>query len=197
MSADWLPPDHEAVVWSGGPRRRVVHQGVAAGFGFAVVVGLAVLVVLGNLVDRPDLVPLVVPPLAVLAFALGAVPRWLWWRTTRYVLTERALYHRTGVLTVTVTELPLRAVQNSAYDQGVLGTLFGHGSVMIATAGSDGATLRLSALDEPGTAQQRIARRVKRVRGEDGGLPGSPAQWRAVLDEVRALRTTLDQSGIR
>jgi len=57
---------------------------------------------------------------------------------TDYLLTDAALYHRTGTLWITVTELGLEKIQNTAYSQGVFGTAFDHGTVTVDTAGSEG-----------------------------------------------------------
>ncbi|WP_276271363.1 PH domain-containing protein [Haloarcula litorea] len=193
MSAtDGVPVDGERVVWAGQPRRRVVLQGLAAGLPLGLIVGLvAALVATGSPLPTAAVVA-AGGLLTLVAVALPVVGVWLWRRTTGYVLTERALYHRTGLLRVTVTELPLRHVQNTSFSQGVLGTLFDHGTVAVDTAGSAGAELRLRALDDPAAVHRRIAERAASVRGDrDDDLPGTPEQWRAVLDEVRGLRRSL------
>ncbi|WP_254280149.1 PH domain-containing protein [Haloarcula marina] len=188
---EWVTlDDGEEIIWQGQPRRRVVFQGVAAGVVAAVVLTALVWVALAGAGVTVGLRLAVTAPLAGLAFAVPTAAVWLWRRTTHYALTARALYHRTGVLSVTVTELPLAKVQNTSYRQGVLGTVFGHGTVTVDTAGSEGAELTLQAMDDPGAIQQRIADRATRLRDEDQSddIPGATDQWRAVLAEVRAIR---------
>lgn len=187
-----LPTDGERVVWAGQPRRRVVLQGVAVGLLLGVVVGLVTALVATGLPVPTTAVLAGGGLLGLTALALPVAGVWLWRRTTRYVLTERALYHRTGVVRVTVTELPLRHVQNTSFTQGVLGTLFDHGTVTVDTAGSEGAELALHALDDPARVHRRIGEQAARVRDDrHEDLPGTPGQWRAVLDEVRGLRSSL------
>ena len=190
---DWAPADaDESVVWAGQPRTHVVHLGVAVGILAAlVVVGGAVLAVSSGALPT-TLAAAVGIPLGVLGFAVPAGGTWLWRWSTRYVLTDAALYHRTGVLSLRVTELRLGKVQNTSYSQGVFGTIFDHGTVTVDTAGSRGAELTLRQLDGPKAVHQRIAERAGGVdpRGEDG-IPGSLAAWKAVRSEVRGIRTAV------
>ena len=194
MSApDWAPAaEAETVVWQGQPRKRVVWQGVAAG-----VVGATVVVVGAYLAASTGALPATLAtavgvPAALLAFAVPAGGAWLWRWSTRYVLTDAALYHRTGVLSLRVTELRLGKIQNTSYSQGVFGTVFDHGTVTVDTAGSQGAELTLRQLDGPKAVHQRIAERAGRAKGERGdGIPGSLDAWKAVRAEVRRIRAAM------
>ncbi|MFC7077466.1 PH domain-containing protein [Haloarcula halophila] len=186
---EWLPAaGDEHIVWQGRPRNRVVLQGLAVGvLTGAVVAAVAVeLVASGTLSLVGGLA--VGVPIAVLAVAVPTGAVWLWRRTTHYVLTERALYHRTGVLSVTVTELPLGKIQNTAYDLWMLGVVFGHGTVTVDTASSEGAELTLRALDDPDDVHRQISAYLKRFQGGTDDLPGTLDQWRAVLRETRRIR---------
>ena len=189
---DWAPAaDDETVVWQGQPRRRVVHLGVAAGvvLGLVVLAGVAALTAGGA--DSTG-VRVLGGVLALVAVALPATGAWLWQRSTRYVLTDGGLYHRTGVLTLTVTELRLGKIQNTSYSQGALGTVFDHGTVTVDTAGSQGAELTLRQLDGPSGVHQRIAEQSGRATGEhEDEIPGSVEAWQAVRAEVRQLRAAV------
>ena len=190
---DWAPADaDESVVWAGQPRQRVVHLGVAVGILAALVVaGGAVLAVSAGVLPT-TLAAAVGIPLGVLGFAVPAGGTWLWRWSTRYVLTDAALYHRTGVLSLRVTELRLGKIQNTSYSQGVFGTMFDHGTVTVDTAGSRGAELTLRQLDGPKAVHQRIAERAGGVDARRGdGIPGSLAAWKAVRSEVRGIRTAV------
>lgn len=184
---DWAPAAAgETVVWQGQPRERVVHLGAAVGAVVALVVLAGTVAVASNL---PTTLAAVGVPLALVAFAVPAGGAWLWRWSTRYVLTDAALYHRTGVLSLTVTELRLGKIQNTSYSQGLFGTVFDHGTVTVDTAGSQGAELTLWQLDGPKAVHQRIAEAAGKAGGERGdGIPGSLDQWQAVRDEVRRLR---------
>ncbi|WP_262175937.1 PH domain-containing protein [Haloarcula laminariae] len=189
---DWAPAgDGETVRWQGQPRRRVVHLGVAAGIAAALVVGGGVALAVSS--GAPAMLAAAVGvALAVLAFAVPAGGAWLWRWSTRYVLTDAALYHRTGVLSLTVTELRLAKIQNTSYDQGVFGAAFGHGTVTVDTAGSQGAELTLRQLDGPAAVHQRIAESAGQASGDrDDDIPGSLDQWRGVRTELREIRAAV------
>lgn len=187
---DWAPASaDETAVWQGKPRARVVHWGVVLGVLLAVTV-LGV----GGFLWRAGAVGTILfaafLATALLGFAIPAGSAYLWRAHTDYLLTDAALYHRTGAIWITVTELGLDKVQNTAYSQGVFGAMFDHGTVTVDTAGSEGAELRLRALDDPDDVHRLVAERAGAAGGEDP-VPGTVEQWRAVLDEVRRLRTVL------
>lgn len=192
---DWVPSTgEESVVWQGRPRRRVVHWGVVGGvIGVLLVVVVAVAAVRTGTISV-GLAAVVGVPLAAVALTVPSATALLRWRSTRYLLTDTALYHRTGIASITVTELGLSKIQNTTYTQGVFGTMFDHGTVTVDTAGSQGAELTLRDLNDPQAVQQRIAERATRAGGGTGdGIPGSIEQWRRVRTEVRRIRAALTE----
>jgi len=190
---DWAPADaDESVVWQGQPRRRVVLQGVTVGMVAALIVlFVAYLAATSGALSLPLAIALAVP-LAVVALTIPAGSVWLWRWSTRYVLTDAALYHRTGVLSLRVTELRLGKIQNSSYSQGILGTIFDHGTVTVDTAGSQGAELTLRQLEGPQAVHQRIAERTGQADSDRAdGIRGSLAAWKSVRAEVRRVRAAV------
>jgi hypothetical protein len=78
------------------------------------------------------------------AYGLGVVAaagRLLWqcleWWCRIYVLTDRRVIRRMGVLRVSVFEAPLRNIQHTSVFRLLRERLFGLGSIGFATAGSD------------------------------------------------------------
>ena len=78
------------------------------------------------------------------AYALGVVAaagRVLWqcveWWGLVYVLTDRRVMRRSGVLRVTVFDAPLRNIQHTSVFQPLRERLFSLGSIGFATTGSD------------------------------------------------------------
>jgi membrane protein YdbS with pleckstrin-like domain len=198
---DWLSLDtDETVVWSGTPRiRRVLPTAVVA------LCWIALLVLAATLGPRTASVP--VPALSdrllvaggvLLALpALAAVASsYLRTAAVEYVLTDRNLYRRTGVLSTRVSRVGLSAVERTSLSKGVWGTAFDYGTISISTAGSDGVDLRLADLDDPAPVREEIRRllgpRRERQRSDSDATPGpvDAATATTLHDEVRALRAS-------
>lgn len=175
---EWMARgDDEDVLWSGHPRVTTALPGI--------VVGLALVVVgVGGAVtqNQPALSLLAVVGVATVAGAYLRVVN------TRYVVTDHALYRKTGILSRHVERVSLRRVQNSAFTQGVLGSLFDYGTVSVEAAG--GGTIAFADIDDPRAVRALVERQV----GGDE-LPGTIEQWTAVLGEVRELRAAFERQG--
>ncbi|ELZ77238.1 PH domain-containing protein [Haloferax sp. Atlit-6N] len=175
---DWLARgDDETVRWAGRPRIQTVIP--AAVVGGAIAVAAVAVAVVND-----------APALALAALVGLLLPAWSYLRVTntRFVVTDRALYRKSGVLSRTVQRVSLDRVQNSALSQGVAGSLFGYGTVSVEAAG--GGAIRFEDVDDPGAVRDRIEGRDDRDGDE---LPGTVEQWVAVRDEVRALRAALER----
>ncbi|WP_332898661.1 PH domain-containing protein [Haladaptatus sp. CMSO5] len=176
MSDDeWLVLDAgEDVLWSGHPRLTTVLPALVLA---AVFVGGLVAAAIAF--DQPLIV---VPSLLGVALAGAA---YLAVVNTRYVVTNTALYRKTGILSRNVRRVSMSRVQNSAFSQGVLGSLFGYGSVGVEAAG--GGAIRFSNIENP-----RDVRALVDKHATVDEIPGSLSQWQAVLTEVKALRAAFE-----
>lgn len=164
----------ETVEWSAHPRYMRAAPAVAASvLVAAVVVGLAVTV------DPSAIVALLVAPLPGAYGYLSVV-------NTRFVVTDRAIYRKRGIVGVDVRTVELDRVQNTRSARGVLGNLFGYGTVEVEVAG--GPDLRFYDVYDP----DDVRRLVERLAGGRRDVPGSLEQWRAVREELRAIRRLLD-----
>ena len=174
MSRDWLTLDPgEEVVWSGRPRLSTIIPAVVVGLVGLAAIGYAVVVL------RVSLTLLALPvALAVPAYAYLQVTN------TEFLVTDRAVYAKTGVVGRRVVQSSLTKVQNSSFSQDLFGSLFGYGTVRLEIAG--GNDVDFYRIDDP----QAVRQLVDRATGRE--LPGSLEQWQAVLAEVRALRTALE-----
>ena len=174
MSRDWLTLDPgEEVVWSGRPRLSTIIPAVVVGLVGLAAIGYAVVVL------RVSLGLLALPvALAVPAYAYLQVTN------TEFLVTDRAVYAKTGVVGRRVVQSSLAKVQNSSFSQDLFGSLFGYGTVRLEIAG--GTDIGFYRIDDP----QAVRQLVDRATGRE--LPGSLEQWQAVLAEVRALRTALE-----
>lgn len=174
---DWLTlTDGEAVVWSGQPRRRSVLK---------VVFVVAALVVAAGVVD---------PMYGLATLPLGALLiGWLYLRivNTDYVLTDRSVYRRTGVLGETVSRASVAKVQNVDFSKGVVGNQFGFGTVEVSTAG--GGDVRIANVHDPEEPKEVLDEHAKRTEGvgmDASGAGGGhdPAAVARLEEEAEALR---------
>lgn len=195
----WLSLDaDETVRWQGGPRIQTIIPSVL--FGLAQVV--VAVVVLQDLVTLPAWLAarpfLPVVAWLVLLSGVGTVfPPYFRVRNTEYLVTDRTLYRKEGVLSRTVTAVGYETVQNVSYSQGITGRLFDYGTLSFDTAGGGGTELTFDDVDDPGTIERLVEDHLARVRrggGEasDAAIPGTVAQWDAVLEEVRAIRRAVE-----
>ena len=175
MTGDWLTLDSgETVAWDGQPKRTTALPGI--GMGIALLVGAAWLVTVQNE--------------SVLGILLGiagiTVGPWAYLSVinTEYVLSDRAVYTKRGVIGIRISESSVSNIQNSAFSQDALGSVFGYGTVTLEIAGGDDIQFRR--IEDPET----VRRLVDRATG--GEIPGSLEQWRAILNEVRALRQAIE-----
>jgi len=175
----------ETVVWTGRPRVTVVLP--------AVVVGLVLVAAgLGGVVVGDSVLPALLVPVGM------AVPVWRYLQNqrTQYVITDEALYKRTGVFSRSVSQAMLYTVQNSTFSQSLTGSVFGYGSVEFEIAGGGGFTYRR--IGDPRNVRSLVDEAidtdtVSGSRRVGQSVPGSIDQWRAVREEVRALREHLDR----
>jgi uncharacterized membrane protein YdbT with pleckstrin-like domain len=178
----------ESVLWTGSPRLSAAVGALVVG-GALVVAGVGLLAGVGLPSDPPDAVP--APPLAgLILVAVGlsvAGYRVAELRRTRYLVTTDALHVRTGVLSRRVTRVGLERVQNSAYRQPLLGSVFGYGTVSVEVAGGSGETT-FQRIEHPREVRALVDRRVELAADP---VPGTVEQWEAVLAEVRAMRAAI------
>ena len=184
MTEELLLAADEQLLWSGRPRLSAAAESVAGGLVLlAAGVGVGLLAAGGDIPLGGAVVGAGLALLGVLAPAwrLAAL------RRTRYAVSDRAVYARTGVFSRSVRRMGLDRVQNSAWSQPVLGGVFGYGTVTVESAGG-GGSVRFVRIDTPREVRALVDRRAA-LAGDD--LPGSLEQWRAVRAELRALRAAL------
>lgn len=84
---------------------------------------------------------------------------------TDYVLTNHALYRKSGIFSRNVQKIGLDKVQNISFSQGLLGKSFGYGNIDISTAGGSGVEMRLLAIDDPKKVQETVNQQTKSGQG--------------------------------
>ncbi|WP_101297608.1 PH domain-containing protein [Halegenticoccus soli] len=164
---DWLTlDDDEEVLWASTPHRYSLVPELAVGIPLSLV--------------------LIGIPIVVAAY--------LRYRNTNYVVTTSGLYRKTGILSRDVQKVGFDKVQNISYTQTALGAYLGYGDVDVSTAGSAGVELRFRSVPDPAAVQELIGRRTDR-RDERETADGKAAVLDEILDELRAIRRTLEADG--
>ncbi|AGB36829.1 PH domain-containing protein [Natronococcus occultus] len=161
---EWLSlEDDETIVWAGGPDRRTLVPTLAIGIPLSIVL-IGILIIVGE---------------------------YLRVRNTDYVITDEAIYRKTGVLSRDVKRIDHEKVQDISYSQSALGSAFGYGTVELTTAGGAGVEMAFRSVTDPRTVQQRISEQVASHRDPDRGEDDVLEE---ILAELRAIRTLLEES---
>jgi uncharacterized membrane protein YdbT with pleckstrin-like domain len=123
------------------------------------------------------------------------VGSYLQYTNTNYVVTNRGLYSKRGILSRDVQQIGFDKIQNISYSQSALGSSFGYGSVDISTAGGSGVELKFRSIPDPASVQELIAREVD-AREQGDGEAGTDADdvLDEILHELRAIRQELADS---
>ncbi|WP_135365799.1 PH domain-containing protein [Halosimplex halophilum] len=207
---EWLSLDpDESVVWTGRPRVWRIVGTVAGGIAVALLaVGGAAYVTTrmpywpGDPPVNPGLAVWGVAALVVASQVASAGWAYLTVEHTDYVLTNRRIYRKTGVLSETVTSVGVDRVQNTTLRKDWRGNLFDYGSVAVSTAGSGGADLTVSDLDDPERFRDALQEQVRAAGERDDGegddrAPAAgaldDATVEALLEEARRLRAVAER----
>lgn len=174
---DWRRFDDDAVLWEASPRATRALLGVGLS-----VISLVVVIWLASAISRWAVV---LVPIA----AIPGVYHFLRVTNTVFVLTDREIVVKTGILGRSVRRVEYSRVQNVGYSQGVTGSLFGYGTVEIEIAG--GRDLQLYDVYDQTEPYELVRQRATRTADD---IPGSIQTWREIRDEVRAFRNAVDSS---
>lgn len=160
---DWISlDDDEEVVWADTPHKSSLVP--------ALIMGVPLVFVLVG-------IPLII----------GA---YLSRENTEYVVTNRALYRKSGIISRNVQRVDFGKVQNTTYSQSFFGQQFGYGTVEVSTAGGSGVELTFDSIPDPKRVQELVNKQAK----EDGS--DRPDDKDAVLDdiltELRAIRAAME-----
>ncbi len=164
---EWLSLEAgEEIVWADGPDKRTLLPSFLVGIPLAIVlVGILII-----------------------------VSEYLRVTNTAYVVTNRALYRKTGVLSRDVKRIEHEKVQDISYSQSALGTQFGYGTVEVSTAGGSGVEMSFKSVPEPRSVQQLISELIEREHREEASDRTKTDVLTEIRDELRAIRTTLEES---
>jgi membrane protein YdbS with pleckstrin-like domain len=98
---------------------------------------------------------------ALLAGWVGLATRLVWrvfeWREDWFVVTDRRLLMRNGLITRRVAMMPLIKVTDMSYARPPVGRLLGYGEIVIESAGHDQALRKITYLPDPDELYLEIA----------------------------------------
>ncbi|MFC6755996.1 MULTISPECIES: PH domain-containing protein [Haloarcula] len=172
-SYDWLTLDpDEEILWSGKPAAETMYGAYLTGVPLVLLFGLGLLIIAGAYLNRQN---------------------------TDYVITDKSVYKKTGILSRSVSEVEYEKVQNTSFSAGVIGRSLGFGNVEISTAGGAGVEMRLRGVSDPQEVQKRLSRRVKEVQGgrDRGDGETKPDVLEEILAELRAIRIAAEGGSSR
>jgi uncharacterized membrane protein YdbT with pleckstrin-like domain len=168
MELEWLNIDgDEKVQWSGSPRIQSIIPAVVIGIPFSVV-GIGILIIAGAYLNV---------------------------KNTEFVVTNHAVYRKSGILSRSVKKIDLGKIQNISYSQDALGNYFGYGNVEISTAGGSGVEMSFRSIEEPQKVQELIGQLSKEPseaeESHDG--PSEREILLKMLEELQEIRKDLDR----
>lgn len=162
VELEWLSlEDDETIRWASTPHKYSVVPGLIVGIPLS-------LVVIG--------IPII-------------IASYLQYTNTNYVVTNKGLYSKRGILSRDVQQVGFDKVQNISYSQSAIGSSLGYGSVDVSTAGGSGVELQFRNIPDPAAVQELIATEID-TRQQGGAENGTDTD--DVLDEIlvelRAIR---------
>ena len=181
--SEWLSlePDEE-VVWVGEP---------------------TTLRLVGTVVTGVLLIPFLVGILVLLAVPFS----YLGIKHTDYVVTNRSLYVKQGILSTNIESVDLDRIQNTEFTQSFWGKQLGFGTIEVSTAGSAGADISFSDIEDARDVREQVSTVQREFGGGRGGRDGTGGGERAgrarraasadkldeLVSELRATREALER----
>ncbi len=120
--------------------------------------------------------------------ALWLISRYGRWLTTHFVITNRRVIFRTGLLTKRGIEIPIDRVNTVHFHQGVLERLVGTGDLLIESGGETGQQ-RFTDIRQPDRVQRVI--HAEMAERESGGRGGGAVV--DVADQLEKLESMLQR----
>jgi uncharacterized membrane protein YdbT with pleckstrin-like domain len=130
--------------------------------------------------------------IAVLCVLVVALPHYLRWATTHFVLTTDRLIFRSGVLSKHSKEIPLERLNDVTFSQSLWDRVIGAGDLFIESAGERGQTV-FENMPKPEAVQVEIYRQME-ANGQrmSGAAPRAPS----ALEELERLANLRDRGAV-
>jgi membrane protein YdbS with pleckstrin-like domain len=149
------------------------HWIALVGPGIAAVVGLAAAVWVAVAVgDSAEWIPWVVYLVLLVVYPL---PKVVWWLTSNFAVTSDRVIHREGFIAKRSMEIPLEAINDVRFDQGVVDRMIGAGTLVIQSASEHGRQMFDDIRDPEGVQRTIYHEGEKNKQRMYQGGPGVPA----------------------
>jgi uncharacterized membrane protein YdbT with pleckstrin-like domain len=134
-----------------------------------------------------------------IAWAIWLAIKFVNWYFTHFVVTNKRVIFRTGVVSKRGVEIPLDRINNINFHQRILERVIGAGDLAIESAGKDGES-RFSDVRHPDAVQQEIYRQAELHARERaswaGSAAGTPTASEASIPEQLEQLASLRDRGI-
>ncbi len=176
---------------------------IAAGAGILVVVILWLSLGSAEVLSYPIAI-------AIVVYVGFVVVKYLGWTYTHFVLTDRRVIARSGIVSKQGTEIPLDRVNNIDFSQKIFERVIGAGDLSIESAGRDGQS-HFENVRHPDMVQQEIYRQMEvnsrrqatwqadAIASANPGMQSARPPAAAtpdVADQIAKLATLRDQGAI-
>ncbi|HVL48120.1 MAG TPA: PH domain-containing protein [Candidatus Thermoplasmatota archaeon] len=152
----------DRVLWSGKPTLRVAAEGAIAPFLLFAAWAFSMVASTGGNFGPPPILFVAVPVIAVVVVGV----RLLALKRMEFVVTDRRVYVRHGIVGTVVAQLTYDKITDIVYGRDIPGRILGYGSLTINTAGSVGAPAKMIGLFDAIAVKEIIE--SARARAVDG-----------------------------
>ena len=142
-----------------------------------------------GMVQLPDAGAWILLALAVV-WIVYPIPRLVWWLTSHFVVTSDRVIHREGWIAKRSMEVPLEAINDVRFEQGIFDRMVGAGSLVIQSA-SEAGRQAFEHIRKPEKVQKTIyhqgeLNQHRMFRG--GGTPPASPSATSELERLADLR---------
>jgi uncharacterized membrane protein YdbT with pleckstrin-like domain len=164
------------------------HWVALLGPALVAIVGLALAWWLSTLMDSVAWLPWVVYAALVLVYPVPKVVSWL---TSNFAVTSDRVIHREGFIAKRSMEIPLEAINDVRFDQGIIDRMLGAGTLVIQSASEQGRQIFDNIRDPEGvqrTIYQEGERNKERMyQGRGSAVPA------AAVPDAPSVTTELER----
>jgi membrane protein YdbS with pleckstrin-like domain len=134
------------------------------------------------------------PAVWVIAMLVYAVPKFVAWMTSIFAVTSDRVIHRQGFIAKRSMEIPLEAINDVRFEQGIFDRIVGAGTLLISSA-SEFGTNTFNHIRHPEDVQKTIyhqgeinKKRMYQGEGSGGGAVPSAPSSTSELERLAKLR---------